>query len=248
MDKDGTPAPGFRFVAGAGPEKAEHNPAAWWSVSTTASTLAELLDDPGVDAYTLAGEFRANPPGPFPRAGLYVASRRVPADGQADWHYQIEFLYQEYPLNLGPIVAAPAPSLQPPPKAKKYSPITKDLLGDPAGSREVRFHGSPFAGPGDNPEGGRSWPIAADRPEPGGPWRKLAIHARDESYAVSWDGGDEATIPDLSAKQRDKLQNRGVIPWQGPPIRFTPRGGLGAIVWGGSAAVKNVTITPLPSP
>jgi hypothetical protein len=256
VDGEGKPAPGFRFVAGAGPEKAETQAGGWWAVSTTASALAELLDDPGIDDFTLSGQFRPNPAGPELRAGLYVASRRVPADGRADWHYQIEYFYRENLLNLTvPQAQGPAP---PPvmvgPKTKKIGPQKKELVAnrpgepEPTGEAEVRYHGSPFGAAGDFPQTVRSWLIDRDRPVPGGPWRTLAIRARDESYAVSWDAKDEEPIRDLRDDERDKLQDRGGIPWQGPPLRFSPRGGLGVIVAGGSAAVRNVTITPHPSP
>ena len=260
VDGHGNPAPGFRFVAGGGPEKAERQPAGVWAVSTTARALAELLDDPGIDDFTLAGEFRPNPPGPLLRAGLFVASRRVPAAGGADWHYQLEYFYRENLLNVNAPQALAPPPAPPPapvevaPKKKKYGAVDKKLVPDkpgekaPTGEREVRYHGSPFGPPGDNPEPMRSWTINVDRPEPGGPWRKLAIRARGESYAVSWDGKDEEPVRELRDDERGKLQSRGVIPWPGAPLRFTPRGGLGVIVIGGSAAVRNVTLTPHPSP
>jgi hypothetical protein len=292
VNVDGKPAGGFRFVAGAGPEKAETDPAGWWTVSTTAAALAELLDDPGIDDFTLSGEFRPNEFNMLPRAGLYVASRRVPADGGPDWHYQIEFLYQEFPENLGPAAQDPRPEPPPPqktrklgpvgkqlekvggelppktkklgpageqlekagagpppPNTQKFGPVGKELRGPATATREARFHGSPFTpGGGDHPEGGRSWTFGRDRPEAGGPWRKLAIHARGASYRVAWDGGEEEDVPDLPADRRDGMQTRGGIPWPGPALEFTPRRGLGVIVVGGSAAVRNVTLSPGRSP
>jgi hypothetical protein len=270
VDRGGNPAAGFRFVAGAGPEKAETDPAGWWTVSTTAAALAELLDDPGIDDFILSGEFRPNQFNMLPRAGLYVASRRVPADGGPDWHYQVEFLYREFPENLG--LAPPAPQPEPvlppkirkfepagaqpqkpgagpPPNTKKIEPGGKELRGPPTSKREVRFHGSPFtAGAGAVVDGGRSWTFGRDRPEAGGPWRKLAIHALGASYRVAWDGGRGEDVPDLKDGERVRLQTRGEIPWPGPALEFTPRGGLGVIVVGGSAAVRNVTLSPGRSP
>jgi hypothetical protein len=246
VDADGNPAPGFRFVAGGGPAKAERDAAGWWAVHTTGATVAEFLDDPGVDGFVLRGEvrgiFQAGPPA----AGLYAASRRVPAAGGGDWHYQLEYRFQDNPLNLAPAPAPPAPPRVLPPNVKVYRPTSKKLIGDPGGKREVRFHGSPFDGPGDNPEGGRSWPIGQDRPEPGGPWRTLAIRARGDTFAVAWDGGDELPVPNLRPDQLAKMQNRGVLEWPGPPLRFTARAGLGVTVEGGSAAVRNLTVTPSP--
>ena len=93
---DGNPL-GFRFAAGGGPAKAERDPAGWWAVHTTGATLAEFLDEPGVDGFVLKGEFRGNFQAGPPTAGLYVASRRVPAGGP-DWHYQLEYRYQDNPL------------------------------------------------------------------------------------------------------------------------------------------------------
>jgi hypothetical protein len=249
VDADGNPALGLRLVAGAGPAKAERDPAGWWVVHTTGATLAEFLDDPGVDGFVLRGEFRGNIQSGPPVAGLYVASRRVPAAGGPDWHYQLEYRFQDSPLNLAPPdrpAGPPAPPRPLPPNVKKYAPVAKKLIGDPAGKRDVRYHGSPFDGPGDNPEGGRSWPIEQDRPEPGGPWRTLAIRARGDTFAVAFDGGDEVPVPNLRPDQLAKLQNRGVLEWPGPPLRFTARGGLGVTVEGGSAAVRNLTVTPSP--
>jgi hypothetical protein len=114
------------------------------------------------------------------------------------------------------------------------------------GKREVRFHGSPFVGLGNVTTGERSWPIGVDRPTEGGPWRKLAIRARGDAFTVSWDGGEEVAVTNPSAEDRFKLQNRGVLEWPGPPLRFTARGGLGVYVEGGSAAVRNLTVGPSP--
>jgi hypothetical protein len=275
VDKDGKPAAGFRFVAGAGPEKAETDPAGWWAVSTTASALGELLDDPGVDNFTLSGEFRPSAFNLLPHAGLYVASHRYPAEGGPDWHYQVELLYQEFPENLGGVPAVPRP-VQPlppntrkfapggkqlekvgpadpqagvPPNTRKFDPVGQELLGARAAKGEVRFHGSPFtpAG-GSRPGGGRSWNITRDRVEEGGPWRKLAIHARGASYAASWDGELMKDVPELTDLDRVRMQNRDGMPWPGAPLRFDPRGGLGVIVVGGSAAVRNVTLSADKSP
>jgi hypothetical protein len=248
VDKVGNPAPGVRFVAGAGPAKAGRDATGWWGVHTTTTSLAEFLDDPGVDGFVLRGEFRGDFQTGRPLVGLYVASRSVLAAGGDDWHYQLEYSFRDNLLNLAPANPPPAPPrAQPlPPNVKKFKPTSKKLIGDPTGSREVRFHGSPFNGRGDLPEGGRSWKIEADRPEPGGPWRTLAIRARDETFAVSWDGGDEEPVPNLSPRQLARMQNRGVLEWPDPPLRFTSRGGLGVIVEGGSAAIRNLTIAPSP--
>lgn len=246
VDGEGNPAPGFRFVAGGGPAKAERDPTGVWGVHTTGSSLGEFLADPGIDAFTLAGEFRGDLRAGPPRVGLYVASRRVPVPGGNDWHYQLEYWFKESPLNVAPAAVPPVPPPPPGPKTKVYAPVGKRLIGDPTGKREVRYHGGSFDGKGDNPEGGRSWTIEPDRPAAGGPWRTLAVRARGDTFAVAWDGGNEFSVPKLEAGQLDKLQNRGVFEWPDPPLRFTARGGLGVIVEGGSAAVRNLTITPSP--
>src|SRR5207244_2327091 len=116
--------------------------------------------------------------------------------------------------------------------------------GGPEAKRVAQFHASRFDGPGDLVDGGRSWPIEADRPQAGGPWRKLAIRARGDAFAVAWDAEREVPVPNLRPEQADKMQNRGGIQWPDPPLHFTARGGLGVAVEGGSAAVRNLTITP----
>jgi hypothetical protein len=108
----------------------------------------------------------------------------------------------------------------------------------------VQFHGSRYDAPGNIPEGGRSWKIEADRPEEGGPWRKLAIRARGDAFAVTWDAEPDYVVPNLRPEQVTKMQNRGGIDWPDPPLHFTARGGLGVTVDGGSAAVRDLTITP----
>jgi hypothetical protein len=249
IDKEGNPAPGMRFVAGAGPAKSGRDANGWWAVHTTTMSLAEFLDDPGVGGFVVKGEFRGDFKASPPVVGLYVASRSVAVAGGDDWHYQLEYRFQDNPLNLAAAVPPPGPpaAARPlPPNTKKFGPNAKKLIGDPTGTREARFHGSPFGAPGDVRDGGRSWKIEADRPEPGGPWRILAIRARDETFAVSWDGGDEEPVRNLSPAQLTSMQNRGVLEWPGPPLRFTARGGLGVVVEGGSAAVRDLTITPSP--
>jgi hypothetical protein len=248
VDGEGNPAAGFRFVAGLAPAKAERDAEGFFGLHSTGASLAEFLDDPGIDGFVLSGEFRGDPQKGPPTTGIYVASRRVPAAGGLDWHYQLEFRFEDNLLNVAPAQppAPPVPPKAPPPKTKVIPPKSKVLIGDPTGKREVRFHGGTFGPNGDNRDGGRSWPIGVDRPEPGGPWRKLAIRARRDSFAVAWDGGDEFPVPNLSTDQVTKLQNRGRLEWPDPPLQFTARGGLGVIVDGGSAAVRNLTITPSP--
>jgi hypothetical protein len=243
VDKDGNPAPGFRFVAGAG-ATAEREPGGWWAIRAPGAAMIEFLDDPGVDEFVLAGEFRESVPGRYPEAGLYMARQAVAAAGDGDWQYRLEFVYREHPGNLAPPGVPPPPPPPPGPKTQKGVLIEKREIGAPRAQRVVRFHASRFDGPGDNPEGGRSWKIEADRLEEGGPWRKLAIRARGDAFAVGWDEEPDFAVPNLRPDQVTKLQNRGGIEWSGPPLHFTARGGLGVSVEGGSAAVRNLTITP----
>jgi serine/threonine protein kinase len=245
--KDGTSAPGFRFVAGAGRAKVEQDPGGWLNIHTTGTTLAEFLDDPGISNFVFQGEFRGDFRAGPPLAGLYLASRRVAGDGGDDWHYQLEFRFDDNPLNLGPAVpvAPPPPPRAVAPNVQKSVPNSKKLKGPPPiGTREVRFHGSRFNGQGDIRESAGSWTIENDRPEPDGPWRRLAIRARDDTFAVVWDDEDEQQVTNPQPSALARMQNRGAIEWLGPPLHFTARGGLGVTVEGGSVAIRDLTITP----
>jgi serine/threonine protein kinase len=243
VDQDGSPAPGVRFVAGSG-VTTEREAGGWWAIRAPGPALIEFLDDPGVDEFTLAGEFREFVMGGFPETGLYVARRAVPAAGHGDWQYRLELIYREHPGNVAPPDRPRPPPTPPGSKTTVYRPVKKLEIGGPRSESIVRFHGSRFDGPGDNPEGGRSWKIEADRPEEGGPWRKLAIRARGDAFAVGWDAEPEFAVPNLRPDQVTKMQNRGGIEWPDPPLHFTARGGLGLYVDSGSAAVRNLTISP----
>jgi hypothetical protein len=243
VDKDGNPPPAFQFVAGAG-ATAEREAGGWWAIRAPGPALIEFLDDPGVEEFTLAGEFRQSVMGGFPETGLYVGRRAVPAAGDGDWQYRLELIYREHPGNVAPPDRPRPPPPPPGPKTKVYKPVETREIGGPRAESVVWFHGSRFDGPGDNPEGGRSWKIEANRPEEGGPWRKLAIRARGDAFAVTWDAEPEYAVPNLRPDQVTKMQNHGGIEWPDPPLHFTARGGLGVYVDGGSAAVRNVTISP----
>jgi hypothetical protein len=248
IDADGQPIPGFQLLGGAGTAHAERDPAGWWRVDTTAETLAEFLDDPGVDSFTLSGEVRGNRLASIPQAGLFVAHRRI-ASAEGDWHFQLEYAYQECPDNF--VVPPAPPGLPAPPlaKSKTYQPIVVRAGMPPATGRcLVRLHGSQLAeGAGENPEEFNGWDIGRDNPVEGGPWRQMGIHASDTTFTVSWEGKGEYTIPEITVGRLDKMQHF-LRERPDPPLAFKARGGLGVYVSGGSASFRNLTVVPGPVP
>lgn len=247
IDAQGNPLPGFQLLGGAGTAHAERDPAGWWRVDTTAETLAEFLDDPGIDSFTLTGEVRGTWHANIPQAGLFVAHRRI-ATPDGDWHFQLEHIYEECTDNY--LVPPAPPGLPvPPPKSKTYKPVVvRPGVPQALGRRVVRLHGSQLAdGPGENPEEFNGWEIGRDDPSEAGPWRQLGIRATGTTFSVSWLGKDEYKLPEIDASRLSKMQVL-LRERPNPPLSFNARGGLGVYVAGGSASFRNLTVVPGPAP
>lgn len=240
IDADGNACNSFRLL---GNGSAERESGGWWTVQSTDKVLAVFLDDPGIDAFTLSGEVRANRLETIPSAGLFVGHRQV-ASADGDWHFQLEYIYNEFPANyrLPPPPPGPAPPL--PPKTKSYKANAVIPPANVTGNRVIRLHGTQLSnGPGENPEDLNGWMIGADAPMVGGPWRQMEIRASGTTFTVSWNGVEEHTSRELPVVILDKmqffLQER-----PDPSLAFTSRGGLGVYVSGGSASFRNLTIQP----
>jgi serine/threonine protein kinase len=247
VDGEGNATAMFRLLGGGGTAHSERDPDGWWRVDTTAETLAEFLDDPGIESFTLSGEVRGNRLASIPRAGLFVAHRRI-ASPEGDWHFQLEYLFEECPDNF---VVPPAPAGLPvvPPKSKVYKPnVVRPGMPPEVGQRVVRLHASQLAdGPGENPEDLNGWDIGRDDAVEGGPWRKMGIRASVATFAVSWAGQEEYSIPEINVDRLNKMQ-LFLREKPDPPLAFKARGGLGVYVSGGSASFRNLTIVPGPAP
>jgi hypothetical protein len=244
VDADGNASAAVQLL---GNGSAERDPGGWWTVQSTDKALAEFLDDPGVDSFTLTGEVRANRLASIPSTGLYVGHRRI-ASADGDWHFQVEYLYQESPANYRAAPAPDVPAPPPPPKTKVYKPKVVIPPGQPGGSRVIRLHGTQLtSGPGENPEDLNVWMVGADAPTEGGPWRQMGIRASGTTFTVSWEGIEEHPTPELPVVILDKMQVF-LRERPDPPLAFTSRGGLGVYVSGGSASFRNLTIHPVPAP
>jgi hypothetical protein len=244
VDSDGVPIHGIAYRGDGGTAVSARNPAGWWTVNTTAATLVEFMDDPGVDEFTLSAEVRGNRQATIPKAGLYVAHRSVTT--KADWHFQLEYTFQDCTGNylLGP----PPPGLPAPrpPKSKSYPP--KEIVPPqaPPGERLVSLGASQLAaGPGNCSEQLKAWEIGTDGPVVGGPWRQMGIRASGRTFTVMWDGVEEFMVAEFPTWRLDKMQ-LFLQERPDPPLSFSARGGLGVYVAGGSASFRNVTIAPGP--
>jgi tRNA A-37 threonylcarbamoyl transferase component Bud32 len=88
-----------------------------------------------------------------------------------------------------------------------------------------------------------------------GPWRKLAVEVRPTGIRVFWrEGGTLRKIFDIPAEHlaREIETYKACLPagdvhdFDNFPYVFTPRAGVGLLVIGCRAAIRNVTLEPLP--
>jgi serine/threonine-protein kinase len=243
VDAKGNPAPSMRFIAGEKSAKAERDSVGWWTVHTTDEALAEFLDNPGVDSFTLTGDVRGNRLASIPEAGLFVAHRRI-AQPDGDWHFHFEYVFQECAANFRTGAAPARPPVPPPGKGIAIRPDRIVAPAVPPGKRLARLRGSQLAdGPGNNSEDLGGWEIGADAQVEGGPWRCLRIRASNSTFTVSWDGQDELTTSEFTASQLGKMQIL-LRERPDPPLQFSVRGGIGVYVKGGSASFRNLTVVP----
>ena len=222
-----------------------------WTIQTTGTALVEFMDDPGLDAFNFVVEMRANPLAGIPEASVY-AGRKQLADPQGDWHFLIEHRYRESPDNY--VAAQAKPGGLPDLDGKKG--VGGDLLIRPHeakpnpkenGERSIYYRLSRFADTGDLPRKVGSFPVPADRPEVGGPWRTLGIQASGQKISCTWDRRDVHNVGlDVYRNWRRDFVSK-VFHGRGdrPPEDWTPAGGIGLIVKGGSVSVRFAQIGPL---
>jgi Protein kinase domain len=241
IDRDGNAAPFVQLVVGEKFSRSSRESGGWWGLHSTDAALAEFLDDPGMDSFTLTGEVRGVRTIGLPTAGLFVGHRRI-ADTSGNWDFQVEYGYKE---SLGNHLTPPAPIG---PGDKLVDPKDVVLANDRDVRRALRLFGAAYDGRGSAPATVFARPMTSDRPTIDGPWRILEVRVNGAAFATGWEGNLEFSTGQLPLWMvegvQDSLQVRPV-----PPLTFSARGGLGVYVYGGSASFRNVTIrSGTPSP
>jgi len=224
IDGDGNAAPVFRLIGIGTNSGAARNPNGWWTLHSNDLCFAEFLDDPGVPAFVLSGEVRGEWANGLPVAGLFLGQRRL-EDLSGKWDFQIQYGFRE----AGPNHRMGASGKAGPP-----------LQGE---ERFVRLLAKQDADIGNVPQTVFQAPILADRPAVGGPWRTLEARMDGNAFSASWDGKLDYTTAKFSARDVDQVQ-LFLKARPDPPIAFQARAGLGVYVDSGSAAFRNLRITP----
>lgn len=193
---------------------------------TPDNVLLELLDDPGVDSYTVSAELRlVSPITPNGyHLGVYYGRHPQPQPDTRDFFYAVK--YWE--------VAGKARPQDVPGQVRVLEAFWKKQEAD----AWINTHTIDFAA--------QPLPFIPLWP---GPWRKVAIHVTPESLTADW-----ADAPDQPSRELVRLVANGdhfLQLWPNrPPLRrnmpanWSSRAGLGIWAWNCAACIRNVVITP----
>jgi hypothetical protein len=204
-----------------------------WTVS-----LLELLPDPQCQRYRLRGEIKHDKGDQLGEVGVYLARRRTRTqDGDIDSFLQFTFNdIHDCTEGLEEV-------------AKKFP--GKILPGNTA-KLDLRLYcdANRALGHRDSGRASQRFPPAGIT---GGDWRPFRIEVTPEAIRATWCGElfDELTTVELAAHVRVVLEKNppldAALPQRagGVKIEFPPRGGLGLLIYNGSASFRNVVVEPL---
>ena len=246
IEADGAMRIPWKVVAGKA--TIEQNADGSWTIDTTGEALVELMDEPGIDAFTLVAEMRENSRATIPDAGVYIG-RRAFVSPKGEWHFLLDYRYRESADNY---LAVPANDSGPPrdrPILPKGVVIIKpnEVRRGPEqpGELTIELRGMNFSGSGNIPQFILPpTPVPADKKTVGGPWRKLTTRANWQSFSLEWDDGSIYTAQ--PAIQRGWMMRvMSVLPDpKHRPSELTARGGFGIHVSGGSVTIRSAEINP----
>jgi hypothetical protein len=234
-DEGKLPGP-FHILAGPSGMLSQAPGQKGFTVDTHDFALLELIDDPGRDSYRFSAEIRHDGAAGLARLGLYISYRQQQDE---NGNRKLGFLAFTF---------------------ADRGDRARDRKGNPSGNVQPLFflhrrkNGRHFLP--ESPVLCPAYPFTPKAPftRPG-PWRNIAVEVRPTGVQVFWrEGGVLRKVFDLPAKklareiETDKalLTGTDVHDFDDFPYAFTPRAGLGLVVVSCRAAIRNMTLEPLP--
>ena len=210
-----------------------------FTISSWSHAILELVPDPQVDRYQVRAEVRHEKAYETGEVGLFVGLRAYPAGDDALYFlvrvafndvHDVNKMFREPPPGVeAPLLKGNPVYLNP----RLYAEHKGEPLWDVAiaGLRPELFKA---AGPG------------------GGQWRQLTLDVSPEGVRGTWGANEEiGTLPTSEMEKNTRqalydLQERNA---QGASLKgitpeFSPRGGVGILIYRGSASFRNVVIEP----
>jgi serine/threonine-protein kinase len=205
-----------------------------WSVS-----LLELLPDPRCESYRINAQVRHDRSDLIGQVGIYFALRGYPW-GPGEFQFLSQVVFND--------VRGDADRLSPERLERIPEPIRSRLRPqDNVVVLESRLVSDQGVQPSfDSRFGATGGPRFKPHGERNGLWHDLEVTVTPGRVTARWDGQAFSRTPSEIQKAVNLQLTSSPIPLAGPfRPQFSPRGGLGLLLWKGSASFRSVTVTPL---